>query len=85
MWMAEEIEDYGRFGSMCWGKKGERGKIRYTTQEIATQAAADYQLEHGEYMNVYQCDYCGWWHIGHHVAPYERTTAAMFDEAAEKP
>ena len=82
--MAEETEDYGRFGSMCWGKKGERGKVRYVTREAAIQAATQYQLEHGEYMDVYQCDYCGWYHIGHHVPPYERVTAAMFEEVVQQ-
>lgn len=46
-----------------WRADG-RPKVRFTTEAEANKAAFAYKLEHGADLNVYECEYCGGWHLG---------------------
>jgi hypothetical protein len=39
-------------------------KVRYPSETEANKAAFAFRLEHGTDLNVYQCEYCGGWHMG---------------------
>jgi len=58
-------DDYGSFGRSCWKKE------RFRSKRKAEEAAERYQLRFHEYMNVYKCRYCGYWHMGHPPISYD--------------
>lgn len=39
-------------------------KVRYASKEEANRAALGHRLEHGQDSEVYQCEFCGGWHLG---------------------
>lgn len=41
-------------------------KIMYRNKAVAQQAADEGYLERGTRLWIYQCEYCGTWHLTHH-------------------
>lgn len=39
-------------------------KVRYRNEAEANKAAFAFRLEHGTDLHVYECEYCGGWHLG---------------------
>lgn len=55
-------------------KKCER-KIRFASAGAARDRARAIQRAGGYLLNVYPCEFCGGWHIGHPPARVEAATA----------
>lgn len=41
-----------------------RSKVAHSNRVAAEQAALEHEQEHGEPKDVYQCRWCGRWHVG---------------------
>lgn len=39
-------------------------KTRYPTQRLVLDARERFRIEHGEDKGIYECEYCGGWHLG---------------------
>ena len=42
-----------------------RPKVAYANREAAEVQARQLSMRHGSSMNVYQCESCAKWHVGH--------------------
>lgn len=53
------------------------GKIRHFTRERAARYAVSLEMDTGDpNIAFYQCDFCGYWHVGH-VLPETRTPGIL--------
>lgn len=59
----------GRNRLSHWRADGT-SKTRFRTADEANRAALQARLEHGTDLAVYECEFCGGWHLGN-PGPYE--------------
>lgn len=55
----------------------QSNKIMYATKVQALQAAEDSRIERGTQLWVYQCSYCGTWHLTHRDPQLNLQTQAL--------
>jgi hypothetical protein len=48
-------------------KRTCRRKVPYAGHELALEALVEIQAKTSQHLEVYQCAYCGNWHVGHSV------------------
>jgi hypothetical protein len=60
-----------------WGKPGQscEGKIQYSSEQVAGNAATALEWRFGEKMIAYECGYCGHWHLGHEKVEVPRASS----------